>query len=102
MIARVSDHHRYVAQPCLQSGAPAALARDQFESVSLGTDHQRLNNSLVANRGGELGDFPLIERPTRLERTGRNALDRNFEGCGISARIGFGLGGARNERTEPS
>jgi hypothetical protein len=102
MIARVPYYHRNVTQPGLHSGAPAALAGDQLEPVVFGTDHQRLNNSLVANRTGEFGDFRLVERPARLEGARRDALDRNLERRRISARIRFGLGGARNERAQSS
>jgi hypothetical protein len=98
MIACFTHDHGHAAQARLHGGTPAPLARDQLKTVTPGPDNQRLNDTLIANRPGQLSDFGFIEGAARLEWARRNTIDGDFMRRRFGARIVFRFGGARYQR----
>jgi hypothetical protein len=48
--------------------SPASLAGDQLKPILLGTNDERLNDTVGAYRLGQFIQLGLIEYPARLER----------------------------------
>src|SRR3970040_1882178 len=102
MVARFAYDDGNPAQSGLHRRAPTPLTSNQFKAVALGSNDQRLNYSLVANRGGELFDFRFVKCTPGLKRTRSYPVNSDFKGRALVASLEIGFRRARNECAQAS
>src|SRR5690606_20718358 len=89
LVSRLEDDHGYVVQAGLLGGAPAAFARDDLVVVRPhGTDQDRLDDTLFADRGGQVVEVRWIEGLARIARVGAKECDRKPARPAWTARLG--------------
>ena len=81
---RWRDHRRELVESGPLRRPPAPLAGDDLVGRAVlaavaGSHHQRLNDALLADRGGQALDLGLVEVLARLVGVGRQVLDRDGE-----------------------
>src|SRR5687768_2620835 len=67
MVACLSHNYRHPRQAGLHCRAPAAFARYQLKSLTLWSNDQWLNDSLITDRHCQLLKFGFIERAAGLK-----------------------------------
>ena len=78
-IGRLHHGDRHVMQIGALRRAPAPFAGDDLEAVVVAgalAHHDRLNDAVLADRGGEFFQFGFAEGATRVARIGTEILDR--------------------------
>ena len=76
------DHGRHGLQAGPAGGPPAALAGDELVATALaGTDQDRLEDAMLADRGREVVQGGFVQRRAGLVGIGVDAVDRHDAGC---------------------
>ena len=79
-LAQVADHRRQLVEARPLRRPPATFAGDDLvgrAAVVARPHHQRLDDALLADRGGQALDLGLVEVLARLIGMGRQVLDRD-------------------------
>src|ERR1700727_2591093 len=79
LIRQLANHPRNLAEPRELSRLPAALARDDLELMGKTgnrPDHDRLNDPVRLDRGGQFRERLLAQLAARLKRAAADRADR--------------------------
>ena len=78
-VGKIADQHRHLVHAGALSRAPAPFAGDDFElAIAALAHHQRLQQTLVADRAGQIFEITVGEMLARIIRIGMQELDRNM------------------------
>ncbi|KSV69244.1 hypothetical protein N182_32735 [Sinorhizobium sp. GL2] len=77
-IVNVANDNRDFGEPGQLCGTPAALAGDDLVAIDAdGASNDRLDNTMLTDRIGEILEFGFVELTTRVARVARYELDRH-------------------------
>ena len=77
-VVEFPDQSRNLVETRLLRGSPASLARDDLESVPLGTHEDRLEHTALRDRLSQLRNRGVVKALSGLSGIGLNAADFKF------------------------
>jgi hypothetical protein len=89
-LAELAHDSGDLVEVCPLRGSPAPLAGDDLEAVAVGADHDRLDDSALLDRGGELRQCGLVEGAPGLAGVRLNARSGDHLNAAAAAAAGYG------------